>query len=507
MTGLATDVSAPPTHTPQSRWRWPLVGLLIGFAGLATSTGVALALDIDHSPVVAVADAVIRITPGGISHFLIELVGTYDKLLLVIGTLILSAALYAGLGVLARRSHTLALGGFVLISGVGAAAVISEPRYEVRDLAPVVIGFITWVIGLAVLRPAAEAAGRRRFLLTSTAVFGVGVVAYGFGQMIGQGRAKVEAARDALMLAVTSPRAPAGTDFGLGQPWQTPNDDFYRIDTSLVPPAVDPATWTLRIHGLVDNPLEITFDDLTGRTLTEAWITLNCVSNEVGGDLIGNAWWSGVRLAEVLAEAGVQDGADAVLQTSHDGWTCVTPLSALTDDRNAILAVAMNGEPLTIEHGFPVRAVVPGLYGYVSATKWVVEMKVTTFAEDEGYWTSRGWTALGPNKLASRIDVPTAGDTVGAGPVTIAGTAWRQGVGVKSVEVSVDGGPWTAADLAATPNVDTWVQWRTDVDLAPGSHIVRVRATDETGFTQSGVELPPAPNGSEGWHTVEFAVM
>ena len=276
----------------------------------------------------------------------------------------------------------------------------------------------------------------------------------------------------------------------------TPNDAFYRIDTALAVPAVEPETWQLRIHGLVDRELVLTYQDLVDRELTEAWITLNCVSNEVGGDLIGNAWWSGVRIADLLRAAGVQEGADAVLQTSDDGWTCGTPLSALTDERNAMLAVAMNGRPLPIEHGFPVRTIVPGLYGYVSACKWVVDLKVTRFAEIEAYWTERGWSELGPVKIASRIDV--------AERTRIAGVAWAQGTGIEGVEVSIDGGDWVPASLARVPNVDTWVQWVLAVDLEPGEHVAQVRATDRDGLVQTGEEQDPVPDGATGWHTVTF---
>ena len=225
--------------------------------------------------------------------------------------------------------------------------------------------------------------------------------------------------------------------------WATPADDFYLIHTALAIPAIAPEEWRLRIHGMVDRELVLRFQDLIDRRLTEAWITLNCVSNPVGGDLIGNAWWSGVRLADLLAEAGVRPDADAVLQTSEDGWTCGTPLAALTDDRDAMLAVAMNGRPLPVEHGFPVRTIVPGLYGFVSATKWVVDLEVTRFDRFEAYWTGKGWAEQAPVRLASRIDVPRSGAGVPAGEVRVGGVAWAQHVGIEGVEVSVDGGAWT----------------------------------------------------------------
>jgi DMSO/TMAO reductase YedYZ molybdopterin-dependent catalytic subunit len=224
----------------------------------------------------------------------------------------------------------------------------------------------------------------------------------------------------------------------------------------------------------------------------------------VGGDLIGNAWWSGVRLAAILADAGIQEGADALLQTSDDGWTCGTPLAAVTDDRNAMLAVAMNGEPLPVEHGFPVRTIVPGLYGYVSACKWVVDMEVTRFSDFTAYWTSKGWSEQGPVKMSSRIDVPGNGDHVDAGTVVFAGAAWEQHTGIERVEVSVDGGSWKVADLARVPNDDTWVQWRVELGVDGGDHQARVRATDKSGDVQTGVLRDVVPDGATGWHTIGF---
>ena len=309
-----------------------------------------------------------------------------------------------------------------------------------------------------------------------------------------------------LRLPVHRGAAPQGADVGVPgiAPWRTPNEDFYRIDTTLSPPSVSPGDWQLRIHGMVDRERTYTYDDLVGRRLTEAWVTLCCVSNEVGGDLIGNTYWSGVLVRELLQEAGVRPGADAVLQTSHDGWTCGTPLAPLTDDRNAMLAVAMNGLPLPVEHGFPVRTVVPGLYGYVSATKWVVDLEVTRFDRFDAYWTRRGWSELGPVKTQSRIDVPGNGGDVGAGTIRVGGSAWAQHTGIAQVEFQLDGGPWQTADLGGVPDLDTWVQWTGLVDVKRGRHQLVVRATDRSGRTQTSVRTDPAPNGASGWHTISF---
>ena len=264
-------------------------------------------------------------------------------------------------------------------------------------------------------------------------------------------------------------------------PYVVPNRDFYRIDTALVVPQMDTRGWRLRVHGLVDQEVEIDWDTLLSKPMQQALVTLTCVSNEVGGDLAGNAVWTGWPIRELLALAGPQPGADMVLSTSVDGFTAGTPLEALTDDRNALLAVAMNGEPLPVEHGFPVRMVVPGLYGYVSATKWVVDLKVTTFAADVAYWTPRGWSARGPIKTASRIDVPASGGQVKAGRVAVAGVAWAQHRGIRAVEVRVDDGPWQQARLAAEPSVDAWRQWVLEWDAPKGNHTLTVRAVDGTG--------------------------
>jgi hypothetical protein len=287
-------------------------------------------------------------------------------------------------------------------------------------------------------------------------------------------------------------------------PWRVPGSSFYRIDTAVVVPAVDVSTWRLRIHGMVEREITLAFKELLDRRLTEAWVTLCCVSNPVGGDLIGNAWWSGVRVADLLAEAGPKPGADAVRQTSQDGWTCGTPLGALTDGRNAMLAVAMNGQPLPLEHGFPVRMVVPGLYGFVSATKWVVDLEVTRFDDFTAFWTERGWSPRGPVKTESRIDVPAANHRVNAGALRVGGVAWAQHTGIERVEVRLDGGPWTEVKLGRVPSTDTWVQWAGTVEVNPGNHSLAVRATDRSGYTQTGARVGVLPDGATGWHTVEF---
>jgi DMSO/TMAO reductase YedYZ molybdopterin-dependent catalytic subunit len=351
-----------------------------------------------------------------------------------------------------------------------------------------------------------EAESRRAFLRRGGVVVLATLLAGVGSQLLGRKRRVVEAARARLKLPVTPGKVPAGAQLpveGLGS-WRVSNSAFYRIDTALVVPAVDASSWRLRIHGMVDKEVSISYQDLLDRQLTEAWVTLCCVSNEVGGDLIGNAWWSGVRVADLLAEAGPHPDADAVQQTSEDGWTCGTPLAALTDGRDAMLAIAMNGRPLPLEHGFPVRTVVPGLYGFVSACKWVVDYKVTRFDDFTAFWTDRGWSAKGPIKTESRIDVPGGYHRVNAGQVPVAGVAWAQHTGIERVEVRLDGGPWQPVNLGRVPSVDTWVQWSGTVDASPGVHKLAVRATDRSGYTQTGVRRDVVPNGATGWHTIQF---
>jgi DMSO/TMAO reductase YedYZ molybdopterin-dependent catalytic subunit len=374
---------------------------------------------------------------------------------------------------------------------------------------------VTWIIVLSVLverlarsyRAAEQAdVARREFLVWAGTVAAASLVVGAVGQWAGRTRRSVETARKLLRLPITRGGAPDGAQVEVpGMPtWRTGNEEFYRIDTALVVPTIDPTEWRLRIHGMVDKELVLSYQELLDRGLSEAWVTLCCVSNEVGGDLIGNAWWSGVRIADVLAEAGVRPEANAVLQTSEDGWTCGTPIEVLTDDRNALLAVAMNGEPLPVEHGFPVRMVVPGLYGYVSATKWLVDLEVSRFDDFTAYWTKRGWSPQGPIKTQSRIDVPRDGADVPAGRRRIGGTAWAQHTGVDKVEYRLDGDAWAEATLGRVAGVDTWVQWSATVDLAPGPHTLAVRATDAGGYTQTSIETDVVPNGATGWHTIEL---
>lgn len=301
---------------------------------------------------------------------------------------------------------------------------------------------------------------------------------------------------------------PAGVEVGVPgvSPFRVPNEDFFQIDTTRGLPRLDAARWQLRIHGMVERELTLSYAQLLSRPMIERDLTLSCVSNEVGGDLIGNALWLGTRIAPILAEAGPSPDADMVLSSSFDGWTASTPLPVLTDDRDAVFAVGMNGEVLPQRNGFPVRMVVPGLYGFVSATKWVVDLEVTRFDKAKAFWSTRGWSDHGPVKLSSRIDSPRGGARLTAGRVAVGGVAWSPHVGIRGVEVRVDNGGWQPARLGAVPGVDTWRQWAFTWDATPGDHRLTVRAIDAAGQVQTGDEAPVAPDGATGWHSIEVSV-
>lgn len=367
-------------------------------------------------------------------------------------------------------------------------------------------------LGLTTARAMATAdlagAERRRFLVWSAALGVGGLLAAAVGRAFG-GTSAAEQARATVRLpaAVTTPGASrvgaVGTELGATglSPLITPNRDFYRIDTALVLPDVDPATWSLRVDGLVDRPFTLTFDELLALPMEEHVVTLACVSNPVGGSLVGTAVWQGVPLATLLERAGVRPGAEQLVGRSVDGFTVGFPTAAATDGRVALVAVGMNGEPLPVRNGFPARLVVSGLYGYVSATKWLSSIELTTWDAFDAYWIPRGWAREAPVRTQSRIDVPANGADLQPGPVTVAGVAWAPDVGITAVEVQVDDEPWRPADLSEPLADDAWRQWRIEWNATPGMHRLRVRATDGTGATQPEGPRPVMPDGAEGWHT------
>jgi DMSO/TMAO reductase YedYZ molybdopterin-dependent catalytic subunit len=349
---------------------------------------------------------------------------------------------------------------------------------------------------------------RRRFLKGVGIAAGVAVVS-GFAGRFLTSRQAVTEARNAVRLPAPTdlaPTLPAGVQVPGASSYISSNSSFYRIDTALYPPQVDPSTWQLTIHGMVRNPITITWAELLQRPMIERYVTLTCVSNEVGGDLVGNALWLGTSIKALLDEADPLPGADQVIQRSVDGWTCGSPTATLRDGRDALLAVGMNGQPLPIQHGFPVRMVVPGLYGYVSACKWITEIELSRFSDFDAYWVPRGWSQQAPIKTESRIDTPKDGASRKAGTVAVAGVAWAQHRGISKVEVQVDDGPWAPATLAATVSSDTWREWSYQWPATKGQHKVRVRATDVTGETQTSDLADPAPNGATGWHTIQVVV-
>jgi DMSO/TMAO reductase YedYZ molybdopterin-dependent catalytic subunit len=351
---------------------------------------------------------------------------------------------------------------------------------------------------------------RRRFLLTS----GAAAAAAAFGTVAGRNLTdehNVAAARNAIRFpppAVPAPLLPAGSNLNIPgiSSFITPDAGFYRVDTALLVPQVDPATWRLRIHGMVQREVTVTFADLLRRPLIETYVTLTCVSNPVGGPYVGNAKWLGASLADLIRQARPLAGANQLLCTSVDGFTSGTPLEVVLDGREALLAIAMNGTALPVVHGFPARMVVPGLYGYVSATKWVTDIEVTTFASAYAYWAQRGWSQQAPIKTESRIDVPVGGAALTAGQIAVAGVAWAQHKGIAAVEVRVNGGPWHEARLAAVPDIDTWRQWVWEWPASPGNYLLEARATDATGYTQTAAQAQPPPNGATGYPSAQVTV-
>ncbi len=517
-----------------------LSGVISGAVFLATAELFALIFARSASPILAVGGFVIDIVPQPFKEFAIATFGEYDKIALLVGLGLAVVIASAIAGILQLLRPPLGVIALVVAGALSTAAIVTRAGVTPLAFLPPVLGTIagsilivllirrlkTWKAaavpvamtdrkgeGLAVTdretvgqdaEQPPKAMGRRQFFVLAGIASASAVVVGIASRAVSMTVASVATIRDALKLpapksTVTVPKGAELDIPGLSTLF-TPNKDFYRVDTALTVPTIDPSTWRLVIDGMVDQRVEMSFQDILDMGLDEYAITLTCVSNEVGGDLVGNAKWLGVPLRDVLKKAGVKSGADMVLSKSVDGYTASTPLSSLTDDNiDAILAVGMNGEPLPLEHGFPVRMVVPGLYGYVSATKWLTELKVTTFDKDEAYWTPRGYSAEAPIKFASRVDTPKVGQAVDAGRIPIAGVAWAQTVGIERVEVRIDEGEWMPATLSAPINENTWVQWFMEWDATPGTHYVAVRAINKNGDMQIEERAPIAPNGSSGW--------
>lgn len=502
-----------------------LAGVVSGGAFLAVAELLALLIARQASPIIAVGSFVIDIVPQPAKEFAIATFGSNDKLFLLVtlGVVVVVASAVAGILEVLRPP--------VGVAAIGVAGVLAMLASVTRTGAgviaalPPIAGAVAGGVLLHLLAgrlrswrrdetdedaPRAQLDRRRFFQLAGITAAGALIV--GVGSRIGNAAAtSVAALRAAVKLPAprTALTVPAGADLNIPgiSPLFTSNADFYRVDTALTVPTVDPATWRLTVDGMVDRRVVLTFDELLGMGMDEYGITLTCVSNQVGGNLVGNARWLGVPVRSILAKAGPKSGADMVLSRSVDGFTASTPLTSLTDPMlDAILAVGMNGQPLPQEHGFPVRMVVPGLYGYVSATKWLTQLTVTTFAKDQAYWTPRGYSERAPIKLSSRIDTPRIDKAVPPGPTTIAGVAWAQSVGIAVVEVKIDEGPWRPATLAPAINADSWVQWHLDWTATSGTHTMTVRATDAHGKMQTADRAPIAPNGSTGWQSTLIRV-
>lgn len=502
-------------------------GLVAAFAGLALAELAAVAVRPEASPVTAVGGAVVDRTPVALKEWAIRQFGTADKLVLALGIVAVLAAVAMAAGLLAVRHRPAGIALAAAFGGVGAAAALSRPEATWKDALPSVAGGIAaagvlYLLVTALHRPgpASATAGmdRRGFGRLVLAVVALSAGAGYAGRRLGAfGSAGATASRADLALpppAVPAPPVPAGADLrlpGLSR-FVTPNQDFYRVDTALVVPRVDADTWRLRIHGEgVTRPLDLGLHELLARPLVEHDITLTCVSNEVGGPYAGNARWLGVRLADLLREAGVRPPsrggpADQLVARSVDGMTLGTPVETVMDGREALLAVGMNGEPLPFQHGFPVRMVVPGLYGYVSACKWLRELRLTTFAAYDAYWVRRSWAQQAPVKTQSRIDTPRSSAELAAGRVAVAGVAWAQHRGIARVEVRVDAGRWREARLGEADGNDTWRQWVWQWEATPGRHALEVRATDGTGAVQTGDRAGTVPDGATGWHSVSVSV-
>ncbi|TWG98129.1 DMSO/TMAO reductase YedYZ molybdopterin-dependent catalytic subunit [Nocardioides sp. J9] len=501
----------------RTRLPWAAYGVLATLAGVGLAHLAAALTDPATSPVLAVGSAVVDLTPAPAKEWAIRQFGSADKAVLVGSVLAGVLVLAAVAGLVARRrppAGAAALLGLVLVA---AAAVVGRPEAGVADLLPALVAAVAGPCALLLLARAhrgaagtsATGTGRRTLLLTAAALGATAAVGGLAGRVVASLRARPEEV--ALPAPVdAAPALPRGLDDQVPgiTPFRTANADFYRVDTRLDVPVVSTDDWTLTVDGDVARKVTLTFDDLLAMPLVERDITLTCVSNSVGGPYVGGARWLGVRLTDVLDLAGIAGtSADQLLSTDVDGMTISTPLALATDGRDALLAVGMNGEPLPREHGFPVRMVVPGLYGFVSATKWLSRLTLTTYAEREAYWTARGWATDAPIKIAARIDTPRALAQLAAGDVVVGGVAWAQERGgIDKVQVRIDGGPWRDAQLGPDGGDDYWRQWFLRWPATPGSHRIAVRAVAGNGEPQPAVRAEPFPDGASGLHELIVTV-
>ena len=519
MTGLLTDTECGRVPRPMAA----LAGLAAGAAALGAAELLAAFLPSAASPIIAIGDLVISLQPPGAKQFIVDLFGEADKLLLnlVIAAVALGAA--AALGVLSRDRPGLARLGYAAFGLLALGAGLRDPLAEpitTLIVAAAAVGVALLVLNVlmgraeeAVGPPRAEmpAWGRRRFLISSGTVL-AGAAASGL-----VGRTLLEANRVNAVAQVgtlpepevTAPPIPDEAALSLEglSPLVTPTEDFYRIDTALLVPRPNLDSWRLRVRGLVDRPFELTYNELVAMPLHEQYVTIACVSNEVGGGLVGNALWRGVRLKELLDRAGVQPEATQIVGRAVDGFTVGFPTAwALADKRESLVAVAMNGQPLPADHGFPARLIVPGLYGYVSATKWLAEIELTTWDAFDAYWVPLGWAKEAPILTQSRIDTPRDAAQLQAGEVAVAGVAWAPDRGISAVEVQVDESGWQPAEVTTPISDATWVQFVYRWQATSGEHLLRVRATDGNGEVQTEERSRPDPDGARGHHTIRVNV-
>lgn len=525
---LSSVDGSPPTFSlvESTRLRDGVAGAVA--AGLALGVAELLAGLVAGLPslVEGIGNWVVDIVPKPVKDFAIEIFGTNDKLALLVGITLVTMAIGAVVGILARRRFWIAIAVFI---GFGLVGALAASRDSTVSLGMAIIpagaaslaGLLSlqWLLKLGTPQPAGEAGeptadtSRRSFIFGASALVGVAALSAGLGRNLIQAAKRAASGRNEVVLpgaAEVLPPVPASADFNLPRlsPAIVPNEDFYRIDTALSVPRVDLSEWALKISGRVDRPYSISYYDLLDMRSVERDVTLSCVSNKVGGGLVGNARWQGVPLAEILDRAGVQPNAEQVVGRSVDDFTVGFPVEAVYDGREALVAFGMNGEPLPFEHGFPVRLVVAGLYGYVSATKWLSEIELTGWDSFDAYWIPRGWAKEAPIKTQSRIDTPVFDEAVGPGRVTVAGVAWAPNRGISRVEVQLgEGESWTEAELSEPLSANSWLQWKVDWDATPGDHVLRVRATDSTGETQTEEISPAAPDGATGWHTRSVRVV
>ena len=502
-----------------SRRAGALAGIVAGGTALGLTELVAGLLPGAPSVIVAIGSLVISLQPPGAKQLVVDLVGTADKLVLNVAVALVALLVTGLLGIVARRHVGRAKVGFAGIAVLGLAASLRDPLVDpllATVSAGIGVGTAIWLLPrlLQLARPDGVAEmpdwGRRRFLGTSAGLAGLAVVGGAVGRLLLNSRAESVPVSASIPAAVDpAPTLPHGVQLDVPgiSPVTTPNRSFYRIDTSLLTPHVDAASWKLSFTGMVDHPFDITYAELLAMPLYEQYVTIACVSNEVGGNLVGNALWRGVRLRELLDRAGVQAGASQVVGRSVDGWTAGFPTSWLDKPgREALVVVAMNGDPLPAEHGYPARLIVPGLYGYVSATKWLTEIELTTLRAFDAYWVPLGWAKEAPILTQSRIDVPRNGDQLLAGQIAIAGVAWAPDRGISRVEVQVDDLPWAEAERSIPISDATWVEWLHRWNATAGQHTIQVRATDGTGELQAANRTRPAPDGARGYHAITVTV-